>query len=57
MCFGNVVQGRGNKMKRRGGEREDSECEKQKENWCSVDGRWYGFDDPCRVVIVARGAF
>ena len=44
-------------MKRRGGGREGREREKQKENWCSVDGRWYDFDDPDQVVIVARGAF
>jgi hypothetical protein len=44
-------------MKRRGGGRKGRECEKQKESWCIVDGRWYSFDDPDQVVIVARGAF
>ena len=40
-------------MKRRGGGgREGREREKQKENWCNVDGRWYSFDDPGQVVIV-----
>lgn len=37
--------------KKRGG-REGREREKQKENWCIVDGRWYSFDDPGQVVIV-----
>ena len=52
MCFGSVVQSRGNEMKRRGGGRKGRECEKQKESWCIVDGRWYSFDDPGQVVIV-----
>ena len=41
-------------MKRRGGGRKGRECEKQKESWCIVDGRWYSFDDPDQVVIVAK---